>query len=169
MARSNRKKTLKRRKYPRASLRTPKFRHNRITMRSCRSSKGSLRGSLKKRAIVETFMEMLNAVKIYHWNTHSYSQHKATDELHERLGEHVDKFVEVLLGKDGSRLHNLDEKIHLIHSRKTGDFRQLMFAYREYLIGMNDCFDESRDSDLLNIRDEILADINQFLYLLTLQ
>jgi hypothetical protein len=28
--------------------------------------------------------------------------------------------------------------------------------------------DKERDSDLLNIRDEILADVNQFLYLLTL-
>ena len=28
-------------------------------------------------------------------------------------------------------------------------------------------FDSKRDSDLLNVRDEILGDINQFLYLLT--
>jgi hypothetical protein len=32
---------------------------------------------------------------------------------------------------------------------------------------MNIYFDPSRDSDLLNIRDELLGDINQFLYLMT--
>jgi len=33
---------------------------------------------------------------------------------------------------------------------------------------MNTTFDGKKDSDLLNIRDEIVGDINQFLYLLTL-
>ena len=28
-------------------------------------------------------------------------------------------------------------------------------------------FDDKKDTDLLNIRDEILSDINQFLYLMT--
>jgi len=34
---------------------------------------------------------------------------------------------------------------------------------------MNAIFDEKIDSDLLNIRDEMLGDLNQFLYLLTLK
>jgi len=114
-------------------------------------------------------MEMLNAVKLYHWNTHSFSQHKATDELHSRLSENVDKFVEVLLGKDAGRLKHLDEKIALINARNTSDFKTRIHEYREYFINMNACFDSRRDSDLLNIRDEILADLNQFLYLLTLK
>ncbi len=42
---------------------------------------------------------MLNTIKLYHWKTTSYSEHKATDELHERLSGHIDTFVEVLLGK----------------------------------------------------------------------
>jgi hypothetical protein len=32
---------------------------------------------------------------------------------------------------------------------------------------MNVHFNETRDSDLLSIRDDLLADINQFLYLMT--
>lgn len=115
------------------------------------------------------FMEMLNAVKLYHWNTHSFSQHKATDELHSRLSENVDKFMEVLLGKDASRLKHLDKKIALINARNTTEFKSRIHEYRECFIDMNNCFDSHRDSDLLNIRDEILADLNQFLYLLTLK
>ena len=40
-----------------------------------------------------------------------------------------------------------------------------MFEYREFLTDLSNKFDEKKDSDLLSIRDEILADINQFLYL----
>ena len=48
--------------------------------------------------LLETFFEITNTIKLYHWKTNSYSVHKATDELHERLSGHIDKFVEVLLG-----------------------------------------------------------------------
>lgn len=114
-------------------------------------------------------MELQNMIKIYHWNTHSYAEHKATDELHERLGDNIDKFVETMLGKDSSRIEHLSRNISL-HSLKTKtSLREKMFLYRRFLMSMNKCLDASADSDLLNIRDEILGDINQFLYLLTLK
>ena len=121
-----------------------------------------------KSIIVENFMEMLNTIKLYHWNTRSFSQHKATDELHERLSTNIDKFVEVLLGKKADRIKNINSKIPIINARTTHTFRDQIYQYREYLIGMDKCLDKTRDTDLLNIRDEILGDINQFLYLLTL-
>ena len=64
----------------------------------------------KKSLIVRTFLEMLNTVKLYHWKTRSFAQHKATDELYERLNGHVDKFVEVLLGKDESRIKMVERR-----------------------------------------------------------
>jgi len=123
----------------------------------------------KKTAIVENFIEMLNTIKLYHWNTHSFSQHKATDELHEHLSEHVDKFVEILLGKKESRIKHIQRKIPITNIQSKTAFKAKIYQYREYLIGMNKCLDPKRDTDLLNIRDEILGDINQLLYLLTLQ
>jgi DNA-binding ferritin-like protein len=121
-----------------------------------------------KRTLITTFMEMLTMIKVYHWNTHSFAEHKATDEIHSRLSENVDKFVEVLLGKDESRLTHLNEKIHLIRSKTATDFKKCIYEYRECMIGLSDCFDAQKDSDLLNIRDEILGDLNQLLYLFTL-
>jgi len=125
-------------------------------------------GVPNKSALIKVFMEMLHMIKLYHWNTRSYSQHKATDELHERLSENIDKFVEVFLGKKGARLHHLDESIRLLNAPNTYSFKNRIYDYREFMISMSDCFHSKRDSDLLSIRDEILADINQFLYLLTL-
>lgn len=133
-------------------------------IKSCRTKDSTVKTAI----IVENFIEMLNNIKLYHWNTHSFSQHKATDELHAQMSEHIDKFVEVLLGKKESRIRHLNSTSHLINNKNTKSFKDRIYQYREYLISMNKCFDKNTDSDLLNIRDEILGDINQFLYLLTL-
>jgi hypothetical protein len=125
-------------------------------------------GIPSKRILIGVFMEMLHAIKLYHWNTHSYAEHKATDELHERLSSNIDKFVEVFLGKDASRLRHVDKKIRLLNSHNAHNFKQRIYEYREFMIGLSSCFHKTEDSDLLNIRDEILADLNQFLYLMTL-
>ena len=117
--------------------------------------------------IVHTFIEMLNVVKMYHWKTHSFAQHKATDELYSSLNGHIDTFVETLLGKDGSRIEHWNKKIEIMQADNTAQFKSRVNEYRDFLIDLTNHFDANKDSDLLNIRDEILGDINQFLYLLT--
>jgi len=121
----------------------------------------------EKSHIVRMFLEMLNVVKLYHWRTYSFSQHRATDELYSRLNKHIDDFVEVLLGKEQSRIQMVEREIRLMDPSNRKDFQSQVFVYRTFLTDLNIYFDSSRDSDLLNIRDEILGDINQFLYLLT--
>ena len=138
----------------------------RHTIKSCH--KPSVGSPVNKTVIVENFIEMLNNIKLYHWNTHSFSQHKATDELHERMSNHVDKFVEVLLGKTESRIRNLQTRLPLVNSKGTSSFKDQIYQYRKYFVDMNKCLDAKQDTDLLNIRDEIVGDINQFLYLMTL-
>ena len=120
----------------------------------------------KKSHIVRVFLEMLNTVKLYHWKTRSFAQHKATDELYEKLNGHVDTFVEVLLGKDESRIKMVEKRCELLDYSDSSDFKTRIYEYREFLTDMNQYFDAKRDTDLLNIRDEILGDINQFLYLI---
>lgn len=120
-----------------------------------------------KSHIVKVFLEVLNMVKLYHWKTYSYAQHKATDELYERLNEKIDEFIEVLLGKDESRIRMLEKRIELVDANNVKDFKSRIYEYRDFLIDMNSYFDVKRDTDLLSIRDEILSYINQFLYLMT--
>jgi DNA-binding ferritin-like protein len=133
------------------------------------SCKKSVSSEIKKTIIVENFMEMLNTIKLYHWNTHSFAQHKATDELHEKMSGHVDKFVEILLGKKGDRILHIKSTIPIMNNKTVMSFRDQVYKYRQYLIDMDGCFNSTNDTDLLNVRDEILGDINQFLYLLTLE
>jgi DNA-binding ferritin-like protein len=113
--------------------------------------------------ITITFFEMLLMVKLYHWRTHSFSTHQATDNLYKSLNEHMDKFIEVLLGKTGSRMNFSDKKsIQLIDIESPVKLKQRIEAFKKYLSNI-----PIKDTDLLNIRDEILSDLNQFTYLLT--
>lgn len=123
--------------------------------------------SLNKSNIVKNFIQMLNTVKLYHWKTHSYAQHKATDELYQKLNENIDKFVEILLGKDESRIKIIDKQIDLVDAETTSNIKEKIHEYREFLIELSNGLNPKRDSDLLNVRDELLGDINQFLYLMT--
>lgn len=131
-----------------------------------KSNKKPINNQLRA-SIVRSFLQLLNLVKLYHWKTYSYSQHQATDQLYGRLNEHIDKFVEILLGKDEARVKMMEKKIQLFDSQDKIEFKEHIHDYREFLIDMNNYFDSKRDSDLLNVRDEILGDIDQFLYLLT--
>jgi DNA-binding ferritin-like protein len=110
---------------------------------------------------------MINLVKLYHWKTKSYAKHQATDELFEKLNKHTDQFVEVLIGKDEKRIKKMNKCINVLQAENDKEFKSKVYKFREFLTNMNDYFHAKKDSDLLSIRDEILADINQFLYLMT--
>jgi len=138
--------------------------NKRKTLRSSR--RRGLDESAKSK-MVEIFLGMLNTVKLYHWKTYSYAEHKATDELYASLNEHIDEFVEVALGKDESRIKSISKTVAAYNDSRKSDFKARVYQYRNFLIHMNDTLDSRRDTDLLSIRDEILGDINKFLYLLT--
>ena len=147
-------------------------------MRTRPNRKNMNRGTRKRRLtnkyneemIVLTFLEMLNTVKLYHWKTHSYSQHKATDELYSNLNKNIDSFVETMLGKNSSRINLSKVKsIPLNDYSSLKDFEKKVDEFRTFLIEMtkDSNLNITNNSDILNIRDEILANINQFYYLLT--
>jgi DNA-binding ferritin-like protein len=128
--------------------------------------------SIKKfeKEIAIKFLEMLMMVKLYHWRTTSYATHKATDELYTSLNGNIDKFIEVLLGKAGNRIDIIGSKsFSLIDIDSQSKLKQKIEGFKGYLVGLNNnkTIGLMSNSDLLNIRDEILGDLNQFLYLLT--
>jgi len=127
----------------------------------------TLKKSTKSVNITKVFLEMLNTVKLYHWKTYSYSTHNATDELYKDLNKYIDEFVEVMLGKTDTRIPSFKCNIAVENSSSTEIFKKKVHKYRDFLTNMTSTFDKEKDSDLLNIRDEILGAINQFLYLLT--
>ena len=122
----------------------------------------------QKSRLVKTFFEILHTIKLYHWKTKSFSQHKGTDELHEKLAQQTDRFVEVLLGKTSSRIDMVEHKITLYDFDNKQDFKHKLFEFRQFLIDLREVFPSKRDTDLMTIKDEMLESVNQFLYILTL-
>lgn len=132
----------------------------------------SNRGNLQQfqREITVVFLEMLMMVKLYHWKTFSYATHKATDELYTKLNENVDRFMEVLLGKSGQRTDLMNHKnIRLIDLNSQESLKKKIQEFKGYLVDLDykEQLKKMSNADLYTIRDEILADMNQFLYLLT--
>ncbi len=111
--------------------------------------------------LVITFLDFLMLIKLFHWNTRSYSNHKATDELFASISSHIDSFVEILLG--GSRLPNFKIKTYY-YNLNDKDFIKKVNVFKQYLINLS-----LNRTELSNIRDEILGDVNQFIYLNSLQ
>lgn len=154
---------------------TMKSRNNKKKMHKggkTRMNKSKLSSSMKhfEREITVAFLEILLMVKLFHWKTYSYATHKATDELYSKLNEHMDSFIEVLLGKTGSRIDLSSHKsIKLMDLSSPDSLKREIEAFKGYLVSLNDnkAMKTMLNSDLYNIRDEILGDMNQFLYLLT--
>ena len=128
-------------------------------------------GSFQKEITIK-FFEMLLLIKLFHWKTYSYSTHKATDQLYESLNEHMDKFMEVLLGKSQIRMNFKDQKtIPLMDMESQEKLSEKIHLFINYLVNLssNKAMVLMNDTGLFNIRDEILEDMNQFLYLLSLK
>jgi DNA-binding ferritin-like protein len=136
--------------------------------RKNKQSSGSFATFQKEITVV--FFEMLLMVKLFHWKTSSYATHKATDDLYTKLNANMDSFMEVLLGKTGTRIDLMGTKsIRLIDLSSIESFKREIESFKGYLVSLNDNSTMKRmsNTDLYSIRDTILGDLNQLLYLLT--
>ena len=124
-----------------------------------------------EKEITVKFFEMLLLIKLFHWKTYSYATHKATDDLYSKFNENMDHFIEVLLGKTGLRIDLINKKTIALYdlNNKTQLINKIN-SFKNYLVELNNnkAMKLMSNADLLTIRDEILADTNQFLYLLSL-
>jgi DNA-binding ferritin-like protein len=129
--------------------------------RKTKKSKSKNKYSVEQ--VILYLLSILTTVKIYHWKTTSYAQHKSTDQLYSELNENIDKFVEVLLGITQTRANLTNTKSLPINDYSSlPPFTKKINEYILYLQNM-----PFKDTDLLNIRDEVLGNLNQFKYLLT--
>ena len=118
---------------------------------------------------IHFFFTLRDQINIYHWHTFSYSRHKATDAVIKELDEHIDEFVEVWMGKYGrSRLTSTTNTVSV---RNLGDAAMVRFVKESigYLRGPLTKSLAATDTDLTNIRDEMMGNLHQLLYLFTLK
>lgn len=106
--------------------------------------------------------------KFLHWQTMGDAKHRAYGDIYDSLGGNIDKFVEVMMGKQGRPEFDSEFSI-MFQDISALSVQNFMDGITEFLVSMTDHLDSRYDTDLLNLRDEMLADINQLKYLLTLK
>jgi hypothetical protein len=121
-----------------------------------------------------TFLNILDQTKLYHWQTNIHARHKATDELYHGLNDLVDKFIETLHGiliinkkNNNYRILINNDSITLLNIQDTKGI-DFLYSIKNYLEGavLKEIIDNN--TDLQNIRDEMLALVNKTIYLFTL-
>jgi len=118
---------------------------------------------------IHFFLQLRDQIKLYHWQTRMYARHIATDQILEKLEKHIDSFVEVYIGKHGRpRVTGKNSEITIHNMTEAGASRLLQAALR-YLQGpLTRSLREGVDGDLLSLRDDLMEDVNQLVYLFTL-
>ena len=123
--------------------------------------------------LLQNFFYYQNLIKVFHWQTKSYAQHVASDQLYTTLQTLIDQWVEVYQGNYNT-LTFKDEKVNVpLRNMDFSDFKLHLQQFKSFL--MKDIPEhlgsdkEMKNTDLYNIRDEILAITNKTLYLLKLE
>lgn len=115
--------------------------------------------------IASKLIELQIQLKFYHWQTTSYARHIAYGNTYDALDDLIDTFVETMMGKYG-RVPALPMQIF---NRNEKDVYSFIEEAKLFLLSFNAMLNPAADSDLLNIRDEMLQVFNKLLYLLTLK
>ena len=122
--------------------------------------------------IITNLLTLHNQFKVFHWQTQkkpgSYAQHIAFGTAYDDLTPLIDQFIEiyqgkrgVIMGRDGFtlNLNNLDD------SPET-----MIDEFVSYFVDhVTNGLDSRTDTDLLNIKDEMLGILNQTKYRLLMK
>jgi len=121
---------------------------------------------------ITNLLTMHNQFKVYHWQTQkkigSYAQHQAFGTAYDDLTDKIDDFIEIYQGKRGVIMGKNGFNINL----KNLDDNPNVFIdeFINYLtVHVTNALDPKADTDLLNIRDEMLAILNQTKYRLMMK
>ena len=116
--------------------------------------------------IITFFFELQLNIKLYHWTTESYANHKATNKLLDNLSDLIDIFVEKYIGAFSRPVLKSGSSIPIQNMTKA-KYVKLLKQAQDYLRGDLEKV-IAKNTELLNIRDEMLSELDQALYFSTL-
>jgi hypothetical protein len=118
---------------------------------------------------IHFFLQLRNQIKLYHWQTRVYARHIATDKQLEEIEERIDSFVEVYIGKYGRpKISGKNSIITLQNLTEAGACRVVKAAIKYLQTTITRGLNPQLDSELITIRDDLIKDMGQLLYLFTL-
>jgi hypothetical protein len=119
-------------------------------------------------ATVQFLLETQVQFKICHWQTKAYARHMAFGSIYDALDGLIDKFVESFMGKYGRFEFSGEQKSIEIQNLDELDLNSFIKIVKDTLLDFDNALEE-KDQDLINIRDEMLFEVNKLMYLLTLE
>jgi len=123
-----------------------------------------LAGGDSKCGCIKSLMQAQQSIRMHHWLTTSHAEHGALGEAYGGLDALIDTFVETMIGaKSRSVLSGIDS----LQLTVEGDCMKVIDEL-ESLLKNKIKQDIGEETDLLNIRDEMLALVRKTKYLLTL-
>ena len=121
-----------------------------------------------KEELIKKLVQIQLQWRFLHWQTFGDAKHKTYGQIYEGLDGLIDDFTETMMGKYG-RPEFESEFALMFQDISALSIQNFMDGITEFLVGMSDQLDSRYDTDLLNLRDEMLATINKSKYLLTLK
>ena len=115
---------------------------------------------------IHFFFQMRDQLKLYHWQTLKFSRHKASDVAIEKLDSLIDRYVEVYMGIYGRSKLSQGNSTVTVRNISDSNIIRFIESCIDYIL--NDLVIKKKDSALLTIRDEMLAELQQLLYLCAL-
>lgn len=117
-------------------------------------------------SLVAFLLQLRSQTKLWHWQTHSFAQHKALDEYEQKLNELTDEMVETISGTN--------ERPHVVSAFPLSDLRpgypeELYQRALHFFRLLAKSLEEEGESDLANIAAELAGQTRKLLYLLSLE
>jgi hypothetical protein len=108
-------------------------------------------------------------LRILHWQTKGYARHIAFGETYSTLDGLIDDFIEISMGKYGRFSLSDSEKTLNLKNISELELSVFLKNMKSTLIGLTSQLSSEKDTDLLNLKDEMLGIVNKLSYLLTLE
>lgn len=118
--------------------------------------------------IVCYLLAMHDTIRVYHWQTRSHARHTATCQLLETLLPLIDTLVETYIGRYQRPSYAGNGFTMKIEELSEASAVKKLQAYGTWLKVEFPSWMKEHDSDLFNIRDEMLGIIHQTLFRFTL-
>ena len=116
--------------------------------------------------VITPLIQFQQQLRIFHWQTDFYTQHKAFGKAYENLDGLIDSFVEKFMGTFGRSKPTTTFVLEL-KPLSNSNIDLSIQSFIDYLKQMDS--EISNNTDLLNIRDEMLGEVHQLTYLLSLK
>ncbi len=135
------------------------------TSHASRSARKKIRRHTQQ-TVYEKFVSLYVGLKGYHFTTKFYNRHRAIDKFMEQYSGLYDKFMESCMGHHGQMtLQSYTLSIPTINDDNILEYLHQFLQYLLEYIGEH----YHNYPDLINIRDEMITEVEQLIYLLRLK